>query len=1512
MLEKLNAVLLILILFAPQLSLAATDASGNSGPNANAGTPDITLPSNAANYQPTIPDNSLNSNPSSCRLTALTDSEAQKLLDLRKKVNTFDELNSGTPANTQRKTLENNKALIPDAQGDLALKQEFPNKEIKLDEIAFILNLKGKGAFAFGVVLNDTLRVGTCKGDKTNPGACPVRDKGLTFKNDGTGIVTDFKSAFDFSSAFGDTKQKPISQSALDTMAIEAELQNPNPVEAKEGDLSALKDSSIQVKTASRIPGNVLNNRVEAQNFTASMGTTCQNGACVINIYSLFDKYFNSMFSANLVISNLAPTLIGKTAYLFGTAESRGWQFPFQQKISSWTKGNVSTYLKPTEVRKGTMQRFDFIQNKYDFGGLGTIDLYIDQKKGTLLSDGAFAGWKEKFFQEGAQKITTYEARRKFVDQAMDVYKYSQVNQQMKQFVMDELAAGRLTKIEAGRKMAEIAADWDSATHLNLKDWFMQNDRHGLVDAYVKPMVGGAAVDNPIKISAFNTPTYVFDDFITNGRFGAKVEADAAGALKLYKINPVGNPIATGVPFDTLEASVRAGQYANQLAAVRLNNGSFVSATADNLEYIRTNTAGTVDVFAAKITDAGILTPDEMAGRVMDLLPSRLESANRNMGKLKDILREHGWASRKYFSLLDKQMLEEQQLLKSYLGSIKGAAKWTAYPFMYSWAKKGVNFQDVSIYRLPQTWSEITFTQGTDKLYNDAFIDFFSNAGSDQGDIFTQMLNVLPWKSLVLDPLAEKTPYANIWNTISGKGFRSKSENLAFFVYGAQKKCSTCTAGIQSKDGKEGSLTFTTNENLNSFLFEYPSSTAAKKSGQTLIAYAHHTNMQGKDSSGKGNEINPVNAIADKKTCTDAVKESGLGFGYDIGAQGAAAVLGAGESLGYYLFGPVGMIGSAIQQVYFAPQFNGCIDDREGYFIHYFVPADSSKKAASSSAIAGAEKASSIIESGQKTVTDLLTNVAGQSTAKAADAKAQGLSPEELQQKQGGQGVVKNAADQIQASTDKIVNQIQDKDILEALFTTQGSASGQAFFNALFWFWIEGTDLSPTKYRTDGVTNYVDSKGNTLKSDYKEGKISLNGEVLVNEDGSRPELQRMEGLNLAIPAKEVPQRLTSMRMSGDRTLMFEMLANGEMYISDPQVRGCIETAVMEQTGVRLYSDNLAQTFGFVTSIETENSTVTPKATGIIVEGPLRFIAEGAGSKAQIFGNRDVNVIDERGLIVRAGLLSSIVFENGVMVYNTQTKELIIWLKHHKMATPSFSDVKGLKATLTTDKNPLTNCDEPAIDLSLMANKESGLSTEKVENFNAGTKLNGPFKVFETDKAIFTFYAEPPDCQPRFRMVDKATGNVTDEAIVPGSLKQTPTGIQFQTIDKAGNIKNQTMDFSAPDGKPILTYNGVPQNLLSAQGKNGSFYFNPDTGQYYSENGQFIPLNNQFKQGISPRVNPDGTVSGVPGQNIFAPQIGSGSNSNGLLNLPSMPQELLIFLLFVSAITASIVLIRIRK
>jgi len=143
-----------------------------------------------------------------------------------------------------------------------------------------------------------------------------------------------------------------------------------------------------------------------------------------------------------------------------------------------------------------------------------------------------------------------------------------------------------------------------------------------------------------------------------------------------------------------------------------------------------------------------------------------------------------------------------------------------------------------------------------------------------------------------------------------------------------------------------------------------------------------------------------------------------------------------------------------------------------------------------------------------------------------------------------------------------------------------------------------------------------------------------------------------------------------------------------------------------------------------------------------------------------------------------------------MIVNPDTNELIFWLKHHEAGILEQNDVTDLDAELTTVTNPLTDCEEPALNLKVEGNPDSPLIQNKIDQFNTSLEKMGPFQVFDTTTKTFIFYSELKDgeCVDRIKIIDKETGKVYDEAIT--SITQTPDGnIIVKTAD------GQTMNSS---------------------------------------------------------------------------------------------------------------------
>lgn len=1486
---------------------------------------------------PTSSETVTDGSPFVCRFSELTPQENANILDFVKKGEKLDSFDGQKSPNDINESLANDTALVPDAAGEVALKQKFPNQLFEPTQAPFLMNRTGQGAFAVGLVVQDTLRIGRCENLQKSPQrlstynpltgnpqpsesnelkekatvlkgeTCWVETPGLQYPNDDKGyapkIVNAGKNLLTW-------RSDPVYQQTLGKDTLEL-LETTAAIEAGKDSFAELTpDDNVYVpaQVVERVPSSV-SNRWQTTGFTAKMQTPCGNSDCSIEVYSLFSKYFNSTASLGLVLSNFGPALWGEAGKIFGKiSKTKAW--PFKGSFDDFKKTmNNNFYGLKTPFTEARVARVNEAYRKHppfkeffsDLGGGGSPALFggNDAKIFELLKP---EGKTAKYLAEN------FEARRAFTRVVADVSANVKTAVMAKDLAKAELdvalkAAGEnaAAKLAAQdlyqRKLFKILKGFDNPAPpgIDIAEYVLKNPEFGLSDAWYYNEI----TKTYQPLSSTNFGGSLMEEWGSEGAtdftsFGIKkgVQTDG-GKIKLFKPDTTS---FSKVPLASLQgyAKDEPGKWFISI------NGVDTPLTEDILKSLPDpDSFGSYTVFRSpnkfkpyttQNGEAFDLGTQDIAQRFGEraFLEGRLGNMERNFTKIQDVLVDQKLTGRSYLSLLDAEAAKESNLLGRYFGfvdgkpDIVGPIKWTALPFVYSYVKRGGNINpNLSLYQLPKTYNELQVSHGSDPIYNNAYIDFFVNASSDQGDLFLAFINSLPYKQFVLDPLAENwAPAKSLVDKLSGNPSRAKVEDVAVLLY-SPKDCPTCSASLQSSGvGQEAHFSFKSGERLTSFLFEHPTSQKAKEAGSLLISFAHHADL--KTTSGEGEPVLIADAIRADRTGTPTTCGAKTKDFFKIASltpQQVGALLTVGETVGYVAFGgTLGIFGSLAQQVYIAPQFQDCRDVEGGYFIHYLV--SNPTVSAESAQQVGSEKAATLVNNAENSLTSLLTSRGTQPTSTPA-----------LEENPGGQGVVQNALDQISKTTEKLTAQIQQDKILQATVTSSGQSNGHLNGDRLFWAWVSGeNDLNPTEYDTTNITNLSTASGSQVSINNQTGQItytdSNTGEtkVLVNQ----ADHTRLTSHNLTVPAEEIPVRLNAIGLPGTNTPMMEIDAAGRSQVVDSRMADCFRQASLKQTGVELNpfdskSADLTAAFGRVTDVFTTIGKASPQETKIVMEGTsLSFTADGSDAKIKIAGNRDTNITGAGENPVPAGKMKSIQFEHGLVIYKPESDELLIWLKHHGQAILSEKDVANLKAKLTNTVNPNTQCTEPAIDLQALANPNSPESQRKVENFNQGLNLNGPFQVFETTDKTYILYSDK-DCVPHFKIIDKKTGQVYDQAIT--DIQQTENGVRIKTADG----QTHELGFKTENGKPVLTYNGKDETLLSAQGKSGSFYFDPEKGLYYAENGQFLPLNDAFKQqGLSVQANPNGTVSGTPGINIFNQGTAGATDNNGLFNLPSLP------------------------
>ena len=194
-----------------------------------------------------------------------------------------------------------------------------------------------------------------------------------------------------------------------------------------------------------------------------------------------------------------------------------------------------------------------------------------------------------------------------------------------------------------------------------------------------------------------------------------------------------------------------------------------------------------------------------------------------------------------------------------------------------------------------------------------------------------------------------------------------------------------------------------------------------------------------------------------------------------------------------------------------------------------------------------------------------------------------------------------------------------------------------------------------------------------------------------------------------------------------------------------------------------------------------------------------------------------------------------------------------------------------------------------------------------KSHNQALAHQGPFTVFETPTKRYVISAEKDEngqCKDHLRVVDKDTGKVTDYT---GKIEQTPDGFKITTDDG----QQHDVKFSTKDGAPFIQLDGNKPELLTAgQGKNGSFYYDPDKGLWFAENAQLLPLIEAFREGIAAKVQPGGEATATASGNVL--NLDLGKEDKGFLNLPSLPESAGMILLFFAMLVGVFLFVQVRR
>jgi len=1380
-----------------------------------------------------------------------------------------------------------------DLGGKEAVSVEAPSVASTADRFSFFNGTTISGPFGIGLILDSTLRIGRCDYAVSEQDKCLINGAGLTVDTSGVGFKQDLVNAWESVTKSGQN----IAEAALSKMDINKMKSN------------YLDINSNDFATGKFAQGDVLVNSVLTRQYVARNATTCNNSACTISTYSAFDKYFNAWMTTDLVVFNMGPTLLHKanklltSAYkIFGgdTVVKPKYGLDIPQRIAeklNALKSPMSLFGKQRASRFKALVQEEGFANIIDEPLLIKPNLWSTDAAGEV---GKILGPDSPIWKFPPEK------RKKFFESVELLRYYSMGSARGMDAVGEELktalkAAEAITdpaakaaaiasaKTASARKVAANLDDWDSVLGLDYEKWLKGNDDIFSMGGYAVKQQGFPTEQGYVDIATgqpFNLKKIV-TEFSENGDWssmagkgsGSFELAEDGVSLQLFKIQPT-RTVAENVGLTDLRSHL--AKMGPQTYSVRLPDGKYLPLNDSTISYIEGNPmiGGALTIFESEYSKAIKLTPEDFTNRLLHPRPrSRPKKALQNMDTIYSSLLKNDYAPRTYTSLLDQQFANEgDMLLKYYKEPLTGLYKGTVLPIVYWNAKKAFGNEDYSAFMLPDTWTTLTVSQSSDKIYGDSFIDFFVNAGSDQGDMFKRAFQngLLFWNKAIELAISTNTfvkenvsKYSGGW--FEGSGTRDTVNDVAFYSH--NENCSGCVVPL-SYDNEYFTLKgFNAGTNLQAFLVEASDEAQKSKEGSLLVSYTHHSNLSGKSSQIEGGKIDVSQGRRTGETCDQKLREFNLGWA----GPAAGGVVAMGENIAYFFgFGP-GLIASLLTQMTVGRQLQDCVDDVEGYYVHFFAPPVKESSKSKSKEIISNEKVSEVFSD--------------------MSARLDAVVKEDSKNKTVPINPVEKSMDSLKNQFEEFADKAKKNSLLQANVELIAPSAGTVEGKDVFYIWFK-ENLMPSAYRDKGVSYIID--GNTIiEKNLEEGVLRINGKEVLGKD--KEDHVRLISQDNRIPAEVVPVTINKISSPQSNAIVFELNSFGEIKVLESSVLDCIRRAVKEQTGISYAGDELTQVFGEMKQLSTElYGNVFARDSKIYLEGKAPRAQGGSSSKFTVDGFWNSKLIADANNSVDAGKFVGMTFEHGSIILKPETQELIIWIRQHKDSVLTNKDVKDLKANLSSLKDPNSECEVPAIDLEAIPYANDDLGIRKTSMFNDSMDTLGPFTQFTSDKRIYEFYAvrdaNTGECKNFFRVRDKDTGKILVDKEINGPITQDADGtLRFRTADG----QEHTLKFDAENGVPKVTYNGgVPETLLSAQGTNGSFWYDPDKGLWYPENGLQIPLNQAFKENgawFAPDEN--GNIVGTP-ENKMTFNIGQQGSSG--FNIPSLPENLVGLMLFITA------------
>jgi len=1248
-------------------------------------------------------------------------------------------------------------------------------------------NLMCQGDYAIAMVLDSTLRVARCK--DLNNSECSVYGSSLQYSNAESGgslalaslsaIISPSAASSDFT-----TKDKISEEEFLKN----SPLKEPRP----EIDINDLNGSGLDTLTANYFKRDLqdekIKNHIEVSNFNAMFEDVCTGSdasdRCRIYIFSFFNKFYNSYYSGTMVTTTFGPAIYGLSKKVIGIIP--GARNLFEAAESRF--GNIATKLKAATKKKfSEAPEATAIKHAENLRLSGTFkDLKADDLKKfeAMFVEGSSDKIRQTFDGSVVKALDTPEKRSAFARYLESKVTYGRT------FAQDVAEANK-TSIDDAVKMI-IAQDKKSAAMgSSVLDVFYEKNGSTYGKYFIKSDKVAAEVSVTHKLAKEkvlqeNVELYVSGPGTSKGLIALDKLDDLAKSDKAYFFN---DP-----------------------------SGTKRYITPDSLDSIKAqfSSTGTVPVFEAggfqKVADVE-------AKKVLDEMRKEFvkmgeKNAGNSADRANDLLKtmyERDLIPKKYWNLMQYTLYNGKFVNRDHV--IRSAATWLVAPQAY-WILKTSDSSPFKAYFVNEReMSNVTISTGQASVYNDAYMDIFSNEKFSSGDFFGEVFVQSIAKTA--GDLLDRFDAEKILN-FAGIKSRDTVEDIAFYT-STKGDCADCISSRQIVNGKVDVVTDARNDTVN-YVLELPDTKVAEE-GLSLALYTHHTNIDFNltSTSSENNitdNINIADAISKKTTCVDRVKTSifsTLPFFDDYfnsNASRTGLVMGILDHTLFYgttalLPGfagiALGMLGSYIVNSEFMDHFADCVDSEEGYYIHYThkFEEESAK---------------------QSTLTSLVSE-----------------GKEKVPETSDALNKVNSVMDDLKSKIVDIV-QNKDKEFMQIKYNTFDDSKAKFETNGLFINWL-GKRATCDKLSEDkeSVVSAIakDQNGNAqiLTIDSKSNTLSLNGKVFLQS-----ELVSLATQNGVFGGYEMPQSSTFIPLNGVDS--FELYSNGDYKILDPSIEICFMNGAKTQTGLN-YVNPLQYTGLIQRIVGKESGIFTPRSSEFLVlGGPI----ERADIKGTLLIDSNVNIVTATKDL-DFGKLASIQFEKAIMIYRETEKDLVLWIKI--IAQINGRDVQKFFATPTTVTNPDTGCEEQAFDLSVLGNELDSTAKQKGIDFDNALKHAGPFQYFETPDVILMFYSkeESGECKSYMKAIDKKTGKIISDAEIT-SFSQNPDGT-FNITTEDG--KTHSIGFTNENGTPMLSYNGKKAPLTMAQGRNGSFYFNPDTQEWTVANSQMLPFSDKFAE-----------------------------------------------------------------